>query len=165
MRYLIPVGFLVCLCCGLCSPVNAQQRKTRTKPARTSPSQKMKNHPPAFPEQVEVKTATSLEYDSYGRVNGAVTIIIILTPAVDPDGDSLTYTWTGTVVEQGKQQTIDLKDFKEYLKSEGLTATWRRFIFWGEPASGIITVTASDGRGGTASHKICIGQYVRCSEQ
>jgi hypothetical protein len=91
------------------------------------------NSAPAFPDPLNITTDTTFEYDDDGYLTGAVTIITI-PAAGDPDGDSLTYGWSVT---------------NGTISAAGLTATWTRAIDFGEPQPGTVTVTVSDGRGGS----------------
>jgi len=96
------------------------------------------NLPPAFPSPLSSTASTQYHYDpSTGYLTGATTTVTITTPATDPDGDPLTYTWTAT---NGSVQ------------GNGLSATWQRVISFGQPADGDLVVTASDGRGGSDTH-------------
>ncbi len=121
------------------------------------------NHPPAFPEKMEIVTSTQNEYDEEGRLKGGTTTIEVKTPAIDPDGDTITYAWSGTDIDHTQFPTGDAKkiEFKSTLKGEGLKAIWTRVIIMGELASGIISLKASDGKGGEAEHRIAIGRRVR----
>jgi len=94
------------------------------------------NQSPAFPQPTRTGVTTQNQYNNLGQLIGAVTSLEILTPAVDPDGDPLTYAWTapnGSIISNG-----------------GPTATWTRVIQWGQPALGTVRATVSDGRGGMA---------------
>jgi hypothetical protein len=80
--------------------------------------------------------STQFQYDpTTGYLIGATTTINVLTPAVDPNADPLTYTWTAS---------------NGSITANGLSATWTRVIELGQPKSGTATVTASDGKGGAA---------------
>ena len=110
-----------------------------TTPAPTPPATpptSSSNREPAFPGTVNHTPTTSSQYGSVGRLMGAVTTVTVTTPATDQDGDTITYSWespTGGV------------------QSNGLTATWTRIILQGQVSRGSLTVTASDGKGGTAA--------------
>ena len=94
------------------------------------------NRAPLWPNPLQSSGSTQFQYDpNTGYLIGATTTINVLTPAVDPDGDPLTYTWT---VSNGS------------VTANGLSATWTRVIELGRPKSGTTTVTASDGKGGAA---------------
>jgi hypothetical protein len=97
------------------------------------------NQAPAFPSPVQISTSTEMSYDENGRIQGATTTIEILSPATDPDGDTLTYAWmasNGTIA------------------GNGLSASWQRVLVGGRVQPGTVTVTVSDGRGGQAQHVI-----------
>jgi hypothetical protein len=96
------------------------------------------NHPPGWQNPVTVHTTTNFSYDDYGRLDGAITEIEI-SPAVDPDGDTLTYSWTATTGS---------------IVGNGLTATWTRDLSGGWAAGGDVVVTADDGHGGTGTYTI-----------
>jgi hypothetical protein len=83
-----------------------------------------------------VEADTTLEYDETGQLVGAVTTITLSIPASDPDGDPLTYVGSASNGSIG---------------GSGLTATWTRAIESEKPKPGEVVVTASDGKGGTAS--------------
>jgi len=121
------------------------------------------NQSPVFPEKMEVVTSTQNEYDEVGRLRGGTTTIEVKTPAVDPDGDTITYEWSGTDVDHTQFSSGDPKkvEFKSNLKGEGLKAVWTRVIIMGELASGILYLKARDGKGGEAVHRIAIGRRVR----
>jgi len=116
------------------------------------------NQSPVFPSAMSVNTETEYKYDSAGRLMGGITTITILTPAIDPDGDEITYTWKGTEVDHYNQTT-----FPSDIDYDGLVATWQQSIIMGELASAIITVTASDGKGGETTYKLCMGTRVICN--
>jgi subtilisin family serine protease len=104
-------------------------------PATPTPTQPPggKNRPPAFPNPLQTSVRTQFQYDNSGRLVGAVTTITV-SPAIDSDGDPVSYNWTasnGSIIGNGN------------------SATWQRVIEFGSVAPGIVTVTASDGRGGT----------------
>lgn len=119
--------------------LSARRQRQRTcgqpvtqPPSGTSPP--ASNHPPAFPSPVSANSSTHFQYDSAGRLVGATTTINVLTPASDPDGDSVTYSWGAT---------------NGSIVGNGLSATWTRVIEFGRPKAGNAVITASDGRGGT----------------
>ncbi len=107
---------------------------TPTPGGPTSTPTPGENQPPAFPSTFQWSGGTQFQYDDLGRLIGAVTTITIDTPASDPDGDPLTYTWSAT---------------NGSISGSGLTATWTRVITFGRVAPGTATVTVSDGRGGS----------------
>ena len=94
------------------------------------------NRPPRFPKTFKWKTDTSFSYDDAGDLDRAVTKITVVTRAVDPDGDRLTYRW---------------KASNGTIRGKGPTGTWTRVLRYGEPKPGKVTVTARDGHGGSAS--------------
>ncbi len=95
------------------------------------------NHAPGWP-QMTYDVSTSFTYDTTGRLTGAVTTIKI-SPAIDPDGDTLSYSWTAT---------------SGSIVGDGLTATWKRLVTGGSVQDGDVVVTANDGRGGTAQYTL-----------
>ena len=97
------------------------------------------NRPPQFPNPFTFNQTTHFEYDSFGRLVGATTTIDVTSPATDPDGDPLTYAWTAS---------------NGQITGDGLSATWTRTIAFGRVQGGTVTVTASDGRGGTDTFTI-----------
>ena len=108
----------------------------KTLPPVQPPVQPPPNRAPLWPNPLQFSGSTQFQYDpTTGYLIGATTTINVLTPAVDPDGNPLTYTWT---VSNGS------------VTANGLSATWTRIIELGQPKSGTATVTASDGRGGAA---------------
>ena len=96
------------------------------------------NAPPVFPNPMFVQATTSFQYDANGRLAGATTTITV-SPATDPDGDALSYAWAAT---------------NGSISGNGVTATWTRMIQSGQPARGSVTVTASDGSGGSDTFTI-----------
>jgi hypothetical protein len=115
---------------------------------------------------MKIELSTSNKYDDKrpGWFLGATTTITISTPATDPDGDPISYTWTGAGVGLTTSGPTQFEIKEGDLKGDGLTATWWRESWSGEPASGFISVTAKDGKGGEGLHLICIGRYVQCPQ-
>jgi hypothetical protein len=121
--------------------VKKKQQPPQTQPPRTQPPQTQppRTQPPAnrapfWPSPLQFQGSTQFQYDpTTGYLIGATTTINVLTPAVDPDGDPLTYTWTAS---------------NGSITANGLSATWTRVIELGQPKPGSATVTASDGKGG-----------------
>jgi hypothetical protein len=107
------------------------------KPALPTPPVKPPaNGAPLWPNPLQSQATTQFQYDPItGYLIGATTTINVLTPAVDPDGDPLTYTWSAS---------------NGSITANGLSATWTRVIELGRPRPGAATVTASDGKGGAA---------------
>jgi hypothetical protein len=101
-------------------------------PAPTAPPAPV-NQAPYFPDPFEFNTETNYEYDDDGFLTGAVTTISIPN-AVDPDGDALSYSWS---VSSGS------------ISGAGTSATWNRVVDYGSPQAGTVTVSVSDGRGGS----------------
>ena len=102
------------------------------------------NRPPVFPSQTRETTVDN----EYAIVMGtpqisAQTLTIKLSPgATDPDGDPLTYEWSAS---------------NGNITGSGLTATWQRVVTNYQPVPGTVTVTAKDGKGGTATYQMAIG--------
>ena len=93
------------------------------------------NHAPQFPSPLRTSKSTESQYDSNGRLVGAVTTITVLSPATDADGDTITYSWSssnGSII------------------GNGLIGTWNRVLANGKVQGGTATITASDGKGGIA---------------
>ena len=108
----------------------------KTLPPVQPPVQPPANRAPLWPSQLQSQASTQFHYDpTTGFLTGATTTINVLTPAVDPDGDPLTYTWAAS---------------NGSITANGLSATWTRVIEFGRPKPGTATVTASDGKGGAA---------------
>jgi hypothetical protein len=115
-----------------------QTQPPKSQPPQTQPPQTQPpaNRAPFWPSPVQSQGSTQFQYDpTTGYLIGATTTINVLTPAVDPDGDPLTYTWTAS---------------NGSITANGLSATWTRVIELGQPKPGTATVTASDGKGGAA---------------
>ena len=99
------------------------------------------NQSPTFGPQ----TMQATQQNTYSIVMGQVCLAtqrltISLSPgATDPDGDPISYSWTAT---------------NGNLNGVGLTATWDRLVQNCDALAATVTVTASDGRGGTATHNI-----------
>jgi len=96
------------------------------------------NRSPYWPSPRTTKTSTQFKYDDYGELVGAVTKITIVTKPIDPDRDRLRYTWKAT---NGR------------IRGNGPVGVWNRVIRYGQPKPGVVTVIASDGRGGKATAK------------
>jgi hypothetical protein len=107
---------------------------TATMTASPTATKSPGNHPPEFPNPFEKNALTELKYNSLGQLVGATTTITILSPAIDSDGDPVTYGWNVT------NGTVE---------GNGLVGTWERVIAFGKVQAGTVTITASDGRGGT----------------
>lgn len=142
----------------------AQKKARRARPQATPSPTRPANRPPEWPKEMKIETKTVIKYDEKepDRSVGATTTVTVLTPATDPDGDPLTYSWTGKGVglTTGGLEEFDVKE--EDLRGDGLTATWWRQNWSGQPASGFLGVTAKDGKGGESLHLICIGRYAQC---
>ena len=115
---------------------------TTTTPGTTTPPSPAPgpsaNNPPAFPTPMSNTASTQFQYDpNTGNLTGATTMVTVTTPATDPDGDPISYSWTAT---------------NGTVQNNGLSATWQRVISLGQPADGDLTITASDNRGGTDTH-------------
>lgn len=157
------VWLLLAACAPAAStrPAEDSPATEESPPATETPDDSQTNQPPAWPEVVQIETGTDFEYDGSGLLMGGVTTITILTPATDPDGDPITYIWKGKDVDH-TDRSGEATTYPSQIESDGLTAIWTRIILMGELASAFITVTASDGRGGTADYGLCIGNYVSC---
>jgi hypothetical protein len=97
------------------------------------------NQPPSFGAQQITRVVSNQYVIVLGQVKlSAQTVGITLSPgATDPDGDPLSYTWEAT---------------NGSITGNGLSATWVRAIQNYLVSPGTATVTASDGRGGTATY-------------
>lgn len=93
------------------------------------------NRAPQFPSPLQTSKSTELQYDSNGRLTGAVTTITVLSPATDADGDAITYAWSSS---------------NGTITGNGLIGTWTRVLANGKVQAGTATLTASDGKGGIA---------------
>jgi hypothetical protein len=91
------------------------------------------NNPPAFPVSFQFSSYTQYQYDDNGSLKGAITTITI-PAAIDPDGDQLSYAWVAT---------------NGTITGNGLTGTWQQIVSYGHVQSGDVTVTVSDGKGGS----------------
>lgn len=112
----------------------ATARATATLPPTDTPTP-VANRNPSFPQGPLQGVNTTYERDENDAISGAVTTMVA-PAATDADGDALTYAWsvsTGSVT------------------SDGLRAIWSRAIADGREAPGKVTVTATDGRGGTGT--------------
>jgi hypothetical protein len=138
--------------------------KPRSAARRTPTPTVAPNRAPEWPKEMKIELSTSNKYDDKRPdwLLGATTTITISTPATDPDGDPISYTWTGAGVGLTTSGPTQFEIKEGDLKGDGLTATWWRESWSGEPASGFISVTAKDGKGGEGLHLICIGRYVQC---
>ena len=137
--------------------------RTRSAPRRTPTPVPPANRPPEWPKEMQIETSSVNKYDeNRGWVLGATTTIVVKTPATDPDGDPITYSWSGDGVGLTTSGPTPFQFKDGDLKGDGLTATWWRESWSGEPASGFIRITAKDGKGGEAVHMICLGRYVQC---
>jgi hypothetical protein len=104
---------------------NAQNPPTSTPPTSTPA-----NRPPVFPPD-------ALKATSSKSSGGVVVDEFEVAPAVDPDGDSLTYTWD-TYSEREDHLNLD--------PGNPLTAEW--VYPYPNNCGPSISVTASDGKGG-----------------
>jgi hypothetical protein len=93
------------------------------------------NRPPKFPLPFKYEHSTSIEYDKAGNLTGAITTAKV-SPAQDPDGDTVTYTWTVEPEGAGR------------VTGNGTTVTWQRVVEDGRLKPGTLRVLASDGKGG-----------------
>jgi hypothetical protein len=94
------------------------------------------NQAPAFPAPMSFTRETTYRYDEQGRLMGGFTAINVTTPPTDANGDPLMYTWTAS---RGDIRFI------------GLSVVWTRTMDFGQFAAGALTLTVSDGRGGSDS--------------
>ena len=117
------------------------------------------NHPPAFPADASSKAETKFAYDNVGRLIGATTELSMTKPATDADGDAITYSWSGFEVHELEGD----KKHPAELETNGLLAKWKRTIIMGEPAGGVVTLTARDVFGDEATFEFCApGPYFSC---
>ena len=93
-----------------------------------TPEPTPENSPPAFPSTTSQTSTTQFQRDTVGRLIGGVTTVTVSTPATDPDGDPITYSWQAT---------------NGTVQSDGLTVTWTRIVSFGQLGSGALTLTAS----------------------
>lgn len=99
--------------------------------------------PPNQPPTWGAQQISAVQNNTYAIILGvprltAQTLQLTLSPgATDPDGDPLTYTW------EASNGTIT---------GAGLSATWVRVVQNYQVVPGTVTVTASDGRGGSAAY-------------
>jgi hypothetical protein len=93
------------------------------------------NRPPQFPDPMSTSVSTQSHHDpNNSSMSGATTTMTVSSPATDPDGDPVTYSWTAS---------------NGSIAPNGLSAVWTRVISAGDPVPGQAVITASDGRGGT----------------
>ena len=132
---------------------NSYGSASATSSQTTAVTVKATNHPPTFPLRVVVSGVVNTNsYDALGVLVGVTTSMTIDTPATDLDGDPLSYRWTAS---------------NGSIAGEGLSAMWTRVVernpelpgpVPGLPelvaAPGTVTVTVTDGRGGTATHDL-----------
>jgi photosystem II stability/assembly factor-like uncharacterized protein len=118
------------------------QKSTQTTPVAAKPLRRVLkggNHPPVI--NPPFRSVQQYNYDDYGRMIGVV--LTLSVDASDPDGDPLIYTWTattGTIVGTGSE------------------VQWTPPIEMGTPASGVVTVVVSDGKGGKVAHRFAVGR-------
>jgi hypothetical protein len=114
------------------------------------------NQPPAFPDSVGTEVTTNFEYDDYGRLVGAVTRMKVGATPVDPEGDPVTFAWSGWwLSDQGREDAA--------LEAGGTEASWRRLIQMGEPAGGRVFYVARDAWENADTIQFCIEGYgFRC---
>lgn len=121
---------------GCSATDRAGNKGTRSFAVKVTPRP---NSDPAFPSPQSTDSSTHYSYDTNGRLVGVTTTITLSPGATDPDGDSLTYSWTAT---------------NGTITGNGLNATWQRYLIGGRVQAGDVTVTASDGHGGSATFTI-----------
>jgi len=114
--------------------VNRAKRALAGARRRRADACRPPNRPPAFPEPTSTSVTTRAQSDPNSGVSVATTTMTVSSPATDPDGDPLTYSWTAS---------------NGSIAPNGLTAVWNRPVAAGEPVPGQAVITASDGRGGT----------------
>lgn len=120
----------------------AKRAREQACPPETTPpgAKSPPNQPPSFPTQ----TVQGTYENQYTIVLGkpclsSQTVKITISPgASDPDGDPLTYSWAAS---------------NGSISGSGLTATWTRLVQNCAAVPGTVTVTASDGKGGTAQYQ------------
>lgn len=109
--------------------------KPSTTPSPTATGTPAVNRSPSFPQELLEGVDTTYERDDNNAITGAATTMVA-PAATDPDGDQLTYSWAVTTGS---------------ITNVGLKGTWVREVGDGKETPGKVTVTASDGRGGTAT--------------
>jgi hypothetical protein len=109
----------------------------RVRLARATPP----NRAPAFPSSIRDEQQTRFVYDDDGRLYTGYTAITVKSPATDPDGDPLTYRWSGA----------------SDLKAKGPSVVWERPVNLGRLGSGTLRLTVSDGRGASDSVPFPVG--------
>jgi hypothetical protein len=116
----------------------AATRRPSDTPAPTDTPTPAPNQNPSFPQAPLTGVGTSYQRDGNNVIEGAVTTMVS-PAATDPDGDPLTYSWSVTTGS---------------ITNVGLKGTWVREIVDGQETPGKVAVTASDGRGGTATFNV-----------
>ena len=94
------------------------------------------NHRPSFAAGLLKTVNTDYDFNDDGSLDGGITTVTLIAPATDADGDPLSYSWTssnGSVTAVGRR------------------VAWERPVDAGLLAAGSLTVTVTDGRGGSAS--------------
>jgi hypothetical protein len=106
---------------------------------------------------------TKLDYDEYGRLDGATTVFELRTAAVDPDGDAVEVLGWDYLAELD----FDKKELipSSRMKAEGLKVTFDRIIVDGKPAGGLATYKVRDPWE-EATFRFCAeGPWFSCGQQ
>jgi len=128
--------FLLILCVLACG-----------EPAKEKPAA-VPNRAPVFPDSIQVAIHSDIQKDGRGTVTGAITTVTA-GRAIDPDGDSLTYSWQGSRFNGDTLVPVTLD-------ADGLTAKFRSGVIMNEAAGGVLRLTATDSKGNTALKEICV---------
>ena len=92
------------------------------------------NRAPEFGSSVATTRESTFIYDDDGRLFGGYTLLTVTSLPTDPDGDPLTYSWTGP---------------EGLVTAKGPSVLWTRTMDMGQFRAGTLMITVSDGRGGS----------------
>jgi hypothetical protein len=122
----------------------ANEAKKRACKAAPTPPTSTTNHPPEIPNPLTFDDIDFVKYAIHagGYTVGTATRVTLVHPAVDPDGDPLTYAWS-----------VEFGEITEVLDG-GLKVVWRNEAHYG-PQGTYVTktkahLTVTDGKGGEA---------------